>query len=354
MQAISAGTPSRMLRLGLAAGAASIGAVALSVLIGVSPASAADDHADGPGGLVQQLGGAVGAVVETATDPVEAVAEGLATTIVPVEHVAETATAPIVQRAAPVVRPVVRAPAAVVEVVRDSAAPATDALAPVLQPVAQVVDPVELVVAAVVVDPVLDDALAPVVATVVDTVDRVVNAAPVVDELLGEAPVAGVIDPVTGPDPDIDLLPGGELPEGSTPMPGASTQAPGPELGPASPPADASAVERSAVMSAAGAFVTDITPRIAAVRPASAATASAELSVAVHFIDLDRDVTGAPLQAPDGVVPSAASGTAAGVGSPLAVVHDHPLPAVAAGRIGALESDRAPSSPAEEHTASPD
>lgn len=360
MQAISAGTPSRTLRLGLAAGAASIGAVALSLLIGTAPASASDDHAGGPGGLVQQLGGAVAAVVETATDPVETVANGLGATIAPVEHVAETATAPIVEPAAPVVRPVVQAPAVAVEVVRDSVAPTTDALAPVLQPVAQAVDPVERVVDAVVVELVLQDAVAPVVAPVADTIDRVLDAAPVVDELLGEAPVAGIVDRVAGLDPDADLLPAVALTGVPAAEPGVSTPAPGAERDLASTPADlpegadASAAGGSAAISAVGAFAADIAPWTAAVRVGAAAAAPADVSVAARPSDLDRDVTRGPLQAPGGVMPSAASGIAAGVASPLAVINDHRLPAVAAGRVGALESDRAPSSLAEEHTASPD
>ena len=68
MQASSARTPSRWLRLGLSASAASIGAVAISLLVGGSAATASEQDA----GLLGGLGGAVGGVVETATDPVDA------------------------------------------------------------------------------------------------------------------------------------------------------------------------------------------------------------------------------------------------------------------------------------------
>jgi hypothetical protein len=370
MRASRAGTRSRLLRLGLSAGAASIGAVALSLLVGVAPASASDDHADGLGGLVQRLGGAVGAAAATATDPAESVEVGLQETIAPVAHAApavtapvgdaaEAVTAPVIERAAPVVRPVVQATTVPVEVLRDSARPVADALAPVLPPLTPVVDPVEPVVG-VVVEHVLGDTVAPVIAPVVGVVDRVVDAVPIAGESLEDEPVAGVLDPVIGLVPVIEPLPGGVLPGDSTPMPGGSMPGLGLEPEPASPPAAAAEAETSAphessaVVTAAPAFATANAPRLEPTRTAALITAAAEPSTAMSSAGHDRDVTGAPLRSPDGVVPSAASGIAAGVASPLADIHDHPLLALAAGRVGALESDRAPSSPAEEHTASPD
>ncbi|MGC5077181.1 hypothetical protein [Agrococcus sp. DT81.2] len=349
-----------MLRLGLTAGAASIGAVALSLLLGAAPASASDHDAGGLAGLTQQLGGVVGAVVETATDPVRTVVDEVGATTAPIEHAAEVVASPIVELAAPVVRPVVQAPAVAAEVVRDSAAPVTDALAAVMQPLAPVVEPVERAVDAVAIDIVLDDAVVPVVAPVIGTVGRVVGTVPVVGELLGEAPVADVIEPVIGTDLELDPLLGDVVPGGPPPAPGSSTPTPAPEPEATSPEADvadvadASAPDGSAAVPATRTLAREVAPWPMSARIGPAVTASAEPSVAVPSTGPDRDVNEAPLRGPDGVVPSAASGTAAGVASSLAVIQDHPLPAVAAGRVGALESDRAPSSPAEEHTASPD
>ena len=63
MSISSAGAPSRWLRLGLSAGAASMGAVALSLLAGGSAASASADQDPGRLGAAVQLSSAVGGVV---------------------------------------------------------------------------------------------------------------------------------------------------------------------------------------------------------------------------------------------------------------------------------------------------
>src|SRR5690606_37967720 len=92
----------------------------------------------------------------------------------------------------------------------------------------------------------------------------------------------------------------------------------------------------------------------AAAAPAGAAATTADASmVAVEPRPGGRDV--APLSpALDGIVPSGATGSAGAHASPSAIIQDHLLPALAVGQVSALEHDRAPSSLAEEHTASPD
>lgn len=358
MQATGAGTPSRWMRLGLAAGGASIGAVALSLLIGVAPASASDDEGPAVGALVQQLGGTAGGLVETVTDPVDSVVNELGTAIAPVADAAQPITAPVVERVAPVVRPVVQAPPIALEVVRESVSPVTEAVAPVLEPLAPITDPVERAVDAVVVELVLDQAVAPIAAPVAGTVDGVLETAPVVGELLGETPVTGIVEPVIDPVPGTDVLPS---------EPGTGEAAPAPELAPdlmpelAFPPVDGVAAAEASAPLVAQASMPSLLVGAAEnaqlaplVRSGAFAAPAAEAGISLPSTDAVHDLPSVQRNGPDGVVPSGASGTAAGVAPLAAVIHDHPLPALAAGRVGALESDRAPSSLAEEHTASPD
>lgn len=356
MRAMSGETPSRWLRLGLTAGAASIGAVSLSLLLGGSAASAAEDHDPGRlGGLVQQLGSSVGGVVETVTDPLDAAVGGLGAVLAPVEQLVQPITSPVVDQLAPVVQPVVQAPPVAVETVRDLVAPVTGTLAPVLQPLSPIVAPVDHVVRGAV-----GEVIAPVVTPIVGTVDGALGAVPVVDELLGEQPVAGIVDPV------LDLDPGELLP---TPAPGtepspAPVPVPEVEGEPATPVVVAPVVVASATpaTSATGgttpALQADERGIEAALRaleaaPASAAATTADDPMVAVPRPGGRDV--APLSpALDGIVPSGATGSAGAHASPSAIIQDHLLPALAVGQVSALEHDRAPSSLAEEHTASPD
>ena len=338
------GTWPRMLRLGLAAGAASLGAIGVSVLLGGSAAYAADDDLGPVSGLLTDVVG----TVDLVTEPVDSLVGELSTVTAPVEAIVEPAVAPVA-----VVGAVVELPSGLVDAVR----PVTGAVQPVLEPLAPITRPVGQLV-----DIVRDEALVPVVGTV----DRTVAELPLIDGLLGEQPVARILDPVVG---IVDQTVQGTIPPLPEPigtMPGTDARE-APAIAPAPKAADASvdspAGERAETVPfdrrvAALAVVEPVPPMMLA--PADAELVRPTGAELVRPTGAEPSAADAELVRPTGaepsaVVPAGASGAAgAGAGPQFSITSSHRLPQLAAGAIRAAESDRIPDAPVEEHTARPD
>lgn len=299
MQAISAGTRSRWLRMGVAAGAASIGAVALSVILGGAAANASEHDPGGLGEAVQQAGSSLETAVDSVSTRVGDVAPSLAS------------------------------------------------LEPVMQPVTSIVEPVT----------------SAIVAPVVGVADGALDAVHPVDALLGEAPVDTLVAPLGDTDlgsVEHPVVAPGSGP-GAVPADPHAVAPVAPALGldvSAAPPL---AVVPEAVPATDPAAEPTASARLMAdARPMPSSGAAVIAPIAAAVADVRPGPGGDGLLAPagspvaEGVAPSGASGTPGGSASPSAIVHDHSLPAPAVGEAGALEHDRALLSLIEEHTARPD
>ena len=339
MNGTSARRQQKLLRLGLGAGAASIGAVAVSLLIGGTAASAAEDQ---PGGLSSGLGSASALVSESVLDAVAAPAPAAPA---PVETLAAPVVAPVVQAvvagpaeaAAPVVRAVVAGPVAAAQpIVEEAAQPvaAPLALPPVLELLAPAAEAVESLV-----ETVADDVVTPIVATLPE-VDGTVDVLPIVEEVLDGEPLGDVL--AGEPLGDV-LLP---IVEGA---PSAVVASEGAVAGDVAFAAEESALRLDAVEASA----------LAAAREAVATAGSSVATASPPAADVTLPATDPPpgeriRPHSKAVVPVGAAGSGAAPGDPAAYTHAHFLPAPTGGMNGAVDDDRGPASPVEEHTARPD
>lgn len=283
----------RLLRLAVATGAASIGTIAISLLVGGAAASAAEDGVDGGAGAA---GSAVGAAIPLSPDP----DVGLAAAITVVEPAGLPAPEPAAPAAELVETVAVAAevvPAAVAEVV--PALP--DPLASVTEPVASLGgDAVEVVASAL--------------ESIAEGIDPAVDAVPVADALLQERSTIAV--------------PTSAAAEPSAPEPAVTGLVLRTAAGDASVVAASGAVRWSP---SSGAAVPGL--------PAS------EL-----LVDLSPDA--GPDPGPPALAPSGAGGGAAG--QPPATLDARSEPELPGGSAGAVEHDRVPASLVEELAASPD
>lgn len=291
----------RLLRLAVATGAASIGTIAISLLVGGAAASAAEDGVDGGAGAA---GSAVGAAIPLSPDP----DVGLAAAITVVEPAGLPAPEPAAPAAELVETVAVAAevvPAAVAEAVPAAVAevvPALpDPLASVTEPVASLGgDAVEVVASAL--------------ESIAEGIDPAVDAVPVADALLQERSTIAV--------------PTSAAAEPSAPEPAVTGLVLRTAAGDASVVAASGAVRWSP---SSGAAVPGL--------PAS------EL-----LVDLSPDA--GPDPGPPALAPSGAGGGAAG--QPPATLDARSEPELPGGSAGAVEHDRVPASLVEELAASPD
>ncbi|WP_404311872.1 hypothetical protein LG314_11070 [Agrococcus terreus] len=363
--AATAGFRARVVRLALASGAASIGAVGIGLLLGGSAASASEDEPRGLlSGIVHDVAHTAGSGVEAVLEPVDQVLHEVDRGLRPVEAAVRPVAEPVVRPVAPVVERVLDVPAQV-------AAPAASAVEPVVDPVVDTVRPVVAPVVAPL-EPVttpVRELVGDVVDPVVGTVDRAVGALPLVDDLLGEAPVRGVVEPVVDAvAPVVDAVapapgagepgaggPGAGGPGGTDPDAVAPVEA----VQDAGDPADA--VPERAAPDADGEAdalrpATSVPLALRAVGPieptgAPVAGAAAQERALVEDDGHDRGQELVP--APSGA-PTGSSGSGGGAAASAADAADHLELAIACGEAGALEHDRTPGSLAEEPGSSPD
>ncbi len=366
--ATTAGFRSRVVRLALASGAASIGAVGIGLLLGGSAASAAEDEPRGLlSGIVHDVAHTTGSGVEAVLDPVDQVLHEVDRGLRPVEAAVRPVTEPVVRPVAPVVERVLDVPAQVTAPVATAVEPVVDVVRPVVAPVVAPLEPVTTPVRELVGD---------VVDPVVGTVDRAVGALPVVDDLLGDEPVRGVVEPVVDAvAPVVDGVvpapgasePGAEQPGAGAPSPSGPDTTDPEEVAPADPAQDAGDPAAEMLPEPAPAETEGDAQRAAstvpfalrAVGPTEAPSASEEAIEADASQERalsDGDGHGGRhgmLPAPSGA-PAGSSGAGGGAAASAAAAADHLELAIAGGEACAIEHDRAPGSLAEEPGSSPD
>lgn len=369
----TAGFTTRVVRLALASGAASIGVVGIGLLLGGSAASASEDESRGLlSGIVHDVAHTAGSGVEAVLDPVDQVLHEVDRGLRPVEAAVRPVAEPVVRPVAPVVERVLDVPAQVSAPVASAVEPVVDVVRPVVAPVVAPLEPVTTPVRELVGD---------VVDPVVGTVDRAVGALPVVDDLLGEEPVRGVVEPVVDAvAPVVDVVapapapgapgasdPGAEQPGAGVPSPSGPGITDPEGVAPVDPAQDAGdpAAEMlpepapAEAQGDASPAATTVPLALRAVGPTEAPSASdegqhADAAQERALSDGDRhgDRQGM-LPAPSGA-PTASTGSGGGAVAFAADAADHLELAIAGGEAGAIEHDRTPGSLAEEPGSSPD
>ncbi|MFC9916862.1 hypothetical protein [Agromyces binzhouensis] len=315
-----------------------------------SPSSASADER--PDGLLGAVGSVVGVVDDTVdgvvaqvVDPMpEPVPDPVATTVDAVTGAAPAPVAPVVEQVAEPIDALVPAAAGVVDAVDDTVAEVVDGTASVVSDVAS------------------DRPVGTITTPVVDTLDGVVGALPIVGSVLDDDTLSGVLGPVVGVvDDTLDVVVGdlGPLPDDgllpSLPVPGD----PGDPVVvvPPGAPGDATATDATAGRAAIDSGATSAVPPGDAVTAASIAALDAGPPGA-------SPGTLAPANPPRGAEAPLGSGapgsgsSASGSGSGTASGSDAGLGAIELDALASLVlsavDDELPSSPVHDTDTTPD